>query len=146
MLASLGKWLRTAGYDTKIIETAIDDHEVLDLALKEDRILLTRDQHFLKMKNASKTLIHLKGNFIEDNVKELNSILKLHWLYKPFSRCLICNSPFIEPDAKTILEQVPEDVRASTNQFRYCAECKKVYWMGSHTEHMLKQLQEWEKI
>jgi uncharacterized protein len=62
MLVRLGRWLRAAGYDTAIIEDALSDREILDRAIHEERLLLTRDSHFLKMIAPEKTVIYLRGN------------------------------------------------------------------------------------
>jgi uncharacterized protein len=146
MLGGLGKWLRIAGYDTKIIKTNMSDQEILETALKENRTLLTRDKHFLEMKVAGKKMIYLTSNSLEDCIRELNASLELDWLYLPFSRCLICNSLLVEPDSKIILQHAPVNIRSMAKKFWYCKECKKVYWEGSHTERMLKQLQFWQSM
>lgn len=144
MLAGLGKWLRTAGYDTEIVETPIEDRKILERALREGRLLLTRDHHFCEMPAGEKTVIFLEGNSIEECVLELNHLLKIDWLHAPFSRCLQCNSLLAEADAQVILEQVPADVRSFSDKFWYCPQCQKAYWKGSHTERMLKQLEAWK--
>ncbi len=146
MLAGLGRWLRTAGYDTVIIEDSLDDQQVLKRALNENRTLLTRDRHFLEMQTPERNeeVVFLKGNTLEECIHELNQKLMLNWLYAPFSRCLLCNSLLVRPDEQTILEQVPEDIHSCSNSYWYCQQCKKVYWEGSHTERMLKQLQQWQ--
>lgn len=144
MLAGLGRWLRAAGYDTEIVENSLDDQKILQHSLKENRMLLTRDRHFLTMDIPEKTMLFLKGNTLEECVKELNQALKLNWVFAPFSRCLLCNSLLVEPEDQRILEQVPDEIRFNTGTYWFCEQCKKVYWQGSHTEQMLKQLQTWQ--
>ncbi len=146
MLEGLGKWLRTAGYDTLIASANMQDQEIFARAVAEGRLLLTRDRQFLEMENPQKNVIFLHGNSIEECVKELNGKLKINWLFQPFSRCLVCNTSFTQPTEQTILEQAPPDVRTSTTSFRYCPHCKKVFWEGSHTAHMLQKLQHWQKL
>ena len=146
MLAGLGKWLRIAGYDTQIAEESMEDKEILSCALRENRLLLTRDRHFLEMQAPSKTVIFLKSNSIIEWIRELNHVLKINWLHAPFSRCLICNSELVEPSKEDVLKQVPADTRASSEQFWFCPQCQKVYWEGSHTQKMQKQLQDWQTI
>lgn len=146
MLAGLGKWLRVAGYDTLIVDESIEDKEILSCALRENRLLLTRDRHFQEMQAPPKTVIFFKSNSLIECIRELNHELKINWLYAPFSRCLICNSALIEPSKEDILEQVPADIRARSEQFWFCPQCQKVYWEGSHTQKMQKQLQDWQTI
>lgn len=146
MLAGLGRWLRTAGYDTQIVKTSIDDGKILERALREDRLLLTRDHHFREMPAGEKTVVFLKGNSIEECILELNRLLKIDWLHAPFSRCLQCNSLLTNADEQAIQTQVPPAVLSFSDQFRYCPQCQKVYWKGSHSERMLEQLEAWKRL
>ena len=144
MLSRLGKWLRAAGYDTMMIMASISDREVLSLALTTDRLLITRDRHFLEMKAAYPFLIYLKSNHFEACIKELNQKIKINWLYAPFTRCLICNTPLEKPSSSDFLEQLPPSIRQKKNEFWYCPFCHRLYWKGSHTERMFQQLQHWQ--
>ncbi len=144
MLSRLGKWLRAAGYDTLIITTSISDHEVLTLALSDARLLITRDRHFLKMKQADPILIYLKNNEFEKCIQELNQRIPLNWLYAPFSRCLNCNT-LLEKPSLDITRQIPPRIREEKTRFWYCPICQHVYWEGSHTIRMLFQLTQWQK-
>jgi len=145
MLEDLAKWLRTAGYDTKISGPKESDQEIFDCAMKEERILLTCDRDFLEKKE-NKSIVFLSGNDLQEYVKQLNLKLKINWLLRPFSRCLLCNSALVKPDPETILAQAPSDVIAHSQQFWYCPECQKLYWEGSHTEHMLDQLHQFQIV
>ena len=144
MLAGLGRWLRVAGYDTEIVTETILDRDVLMLAKKEKRLLLTRDREFLEMSDAKGVVIYLSVNTIEECAHQLSTLVKINWLYRPFSRCLVCNSLLEKAPENKILEQVPEDIRRQSKLCQYCSRCDKVYWMGSHTKRMLKKLQTWK--
>lgn len=143
MVFNLGEWLRAAGYDTAIIKAPLKDEDLLKLAIHENRLLLTCDKHFLKMKNTN--VIFLKGKSLLEWAAELNEKLKINWLFSPFSRCLICNELLEKADEKIILEKVPLNARLSSKNFWYCKNCKKVYWEGSHTDRMKQQLQKMNK-
>lgn len=145
MLASLGRWLRTAGYDTEIITYPMQDSEIFERAQKENRLLITRDRHFLEMHDSQKHVVFLKGNTLEECINELNERLGLNWLLRPFSRCIVCNSSLLESDDPSILDQVPIMVQEKAKEFWYCPRCKKVYWAGTHTQKMLEQLQMWQR-
>jgi len=144
MVAKLGKWLRAAGYDTKIVPPLESDEKALQCAQRENRHLLTRDRHFLTIKSQEGQVFFLSGESLEEWVQELNQKLKLNWLYQPFSRCLECNAIFVEPSRQEILNQVPLDIQSLSTQFWYCPQCQKVFWEGSHTKSMLKQLDFWQ--
>lgn len=145
MLAGLGRWLRIAGHDTAIIEDRLEDRAILQKALAEHRILLTRDRHFLEMDAAENSVVFLESNLIDECVQELNQKLNIDWLYAPFTRCLLCNSPLEETQNPTHLQTIPPGVRSMTGKFWYCPECHQVYWRGSHTDRMLKQLHQWQE-
>jgi uncharacterized protein len=145
MLSRLGKWLRAAGYDTLIITSSIPDREVLDLALSDHRILVTRDRHFLKMTAAKPLLIYLRNNDFDGCIKEINHTLQINWLYAPFSRCLICNTLFEKPNFNDQIEHIPLSIRQQKPEFWYCPRCQKFYWEGTHTENMRLQLSQWQK-
>ena len=136
MLIRVGRWLRAAGYDTVVIEKTMDDRDIFNKALAEDRILITRDRHFLQFGPGKVIFLHSNGT--EACIKELQSKLKINWLKAPFSRCLLCNTPLREGDPK-VEKGIPKDI----NQCQVCDQCGKSYWEGSHTRRMLKQLQFW---
>lgn len=144
MLAEVGRWLRAAGYDTRIVEERLGDKEILDCAILERRHLLTRDRHFLSMDAPAKTVIYLRGNSTGECIREINREFGINWLHAPFSRCLVCNTLFVRPSAEQILELVPESIRQTMDEFWGCPECQKIYWRGSHTRQMLRQLQDWQ--
>lgn len=145
MLARLGRWLRAAGYDTVVAEDATPDQELEELALKEDRYLITRDRHFLEIKKIENHLIWLEANSVEDCAKELSQKIEIDWTLNPFSRCLVCNHILQEPPQES-LEEVPEGVRKSSDKFWYCPKCEKVFWLGSHTDRMLEKLKMWKSL
>jgi len=136
MLRGLGRWLRAAGYDTKIVANRMADLEILETAIKEKRLILTRDQSFAKLKRAEKHVTLLKANLIKDCVQELNQLLSLNWLYKPFSRCLVCNSELEITNDETHSKKAPQGIEV----LWYCPMCKKIYWQASHTKRMQQKL------
>ena len=48
MLGRLARWLRAIGCDTAQLPVHVPDAEVVALARREDRVLLTRDRHLLR--------------------------------------------------------------------------------------------------
>lgn len=146
MLARLGRWLRAAGYDTAIIEESIEDKKIFSQAKKEGRLLLTRDMNiYLDLDPEREHVIWLQENSTQECALELSEKVSINWLKNPFSRCLVCNHSLIEtqnPDSN----QIPEDIRKNQTHFLVCPECKKVYWEGSHTKRMRRQLDQWQQM
>lgn len=138
MCANLGRWLRTAGYDTTIAESGESDRNILEQAIKENRILLTRDSHFLKMDSYRKNIRYLEGKFLEDWVSQLSSG-GVNWLNAPFSRCLKCNS-LLESKKDSQLSKKIEGI----TEFWFCPTCQQLFWRGSHTARMLDTLTLWQ--
>lgn len=143
MLARVGRWLRAAGYDTLIVQDNISDKEIMTWAVRDNRFLLTRDRHFLEMSDDHDLVIWLAGNTLHECIEEMNKRLPIDWLLSPFSRCLICNTILIESPFEA-RKSIPEDILRKSNEFRYCPQCSKVYWYGSHTNRMLERLNEWK--
>lgn len=141
MLARLGHWLRAAGYDTAIAEKQSDDRDLLKQALEENRLLVTRDRHFLEMGHPD-SVIWLKGNLLSECAQELTEKLAIDWLYKPFSRCLVCNREVIVANDE-IAKKAQLELGEEKKLFTFCEMCQRVYWEGSHTQRMLGQLKKW---
>jgi uncharacterized protein with PIN domain len=85
MCAELGRWLRTAGYDTIIINTPLQDREIFKRALEEKRLLLTRDKHFKDIDPERKTVIYLRGEALDGWAEQLKD-QGVDWLFCPFYR------------------------------------------------------------
>jgi uncharacterized protein with PIN domain len=144
MLNRLGRWLRAAGYDTVIARAGIADRELLKRARAENRILVTRDRKLLEHKHADKAVILLANNSVHDCALELAGRLPVDWLYRPFSRCLDCNTPLI-PATREQIDSIPEDARQHGDHISYCPACNKTYWPGSHFKRMHTHLRHWQQ-
>lgn len=142
MCAELGRWLRTAGYDTAIIETPLEDRKIFERAVKEERLLFTKDRDFNTLDPEGKTIVYLKGNSLDEWTSQLRDEENIHWLYLPFSRCLHCNS-LLQKTTKppVVRKEIPENVK----EFWSCPDCRQIFWLGSHTERMLTKLKGWQE-
>lgn len=141
MCAELGRWLRIAGYDTEIAQAAMPDAEILKIAEKEKRFLLTRDRRFKELDPEGKTIIYLRSEALDNWAKQLKDETEVNWLFSPFSRCLQCNAMLKEiPPPLERDETIPKDV----SQFWICTNCNHLFWRGSHTDNMERQLEKWE--
>lgn len=145
MLQRLGNWLRAAGYDTVIESDSRDDYQLLKQAIAEQRWLITRDRKMLEYRRAPQHVIYLECNTLEECVASLGRQLPIDWQYRPFSRCLVCNTELCSADPEQ-QQQIPEDVRQRSEQPLYCPACSKVYWEGSHVRRMRQRLQQWQQL
>ena len=143
MLKGLARWLRAAGYDTLICDDGERDRHLLDRAQSAGRLLLTRDHKLQEFRGADGTVVYLRCNRLDSCAQELTETINLDWTYRPFSRCLLCNTP-LQPGSIENRLQVPESSRKYATQVYYCRCCDKVYWNGSHTTRMRARLVAWQ--
>ncbi len=143
MLGRLARWLRVLGYDT-LYSSELDDPELAERALAEDRILLTRDRELSKRRGLQVLL--LQDDQIEGQLREVVNGLKLK-TNDAFSRCIQCNLVLEEIDKETARPHVPPFVYTTYDRFRRCPRCERVYWRGTHWARMLATLEsaDWEK-
>ncbi len=116
---------------------------MLQTALRERRLLVTRDHKLMEFRNAANSVILLRSNKLADCVEELSHRVRLNWLYRPFTRCLICNS-VLEKAGRTAWNQVPDDSRAHIDELFFCVSCAKPYWEGGHVRRMRRKLACWQ--
>lgn len=135
MLGTLAKWLRFMGYDTAY-PGPLDDSELLALAEREDRVLLTRDK---ELAGRSGRALRIRADRLEAQVREVAAALDLR-LVDPLSRCSLCNTLLVPATLADVGDLVPEGVQARHTSFWQCPSCRKVYWQGSHWDKMVERL------
>lgn len=136
MLGRLAKWLRLLGYDTLYFEDISDDR-LLEIAARDDRLLLTRDRRLCRRRPVNRG--EVKCLLVEDDIY-LNQIaqvartLKLDLDRPP--RCNLCNASLAPLDAAKVAERVPSYVAATQRRFEECPVCGRVYWSATHWERI----------
>ncbi len=138
MLGRLARWLRAMGYDT-LYPGQADDRALLQLAHRENRILVTRDRELARLAEPRDCRIH--SELVDEQIMETVERLGLSprdadWL----TRCLECNGALVPRDRSTLRNLVPEHIFQTHTEFRTCPDCGKIYWAGSHTDQMLGRL------
>ncbi|MCE5194796.1 MAG: Mut7-C RNAse domain-containing protein [Nitrospiraceae bacterium] len=129
MLGRLAKWLRLIGFDVFYFSD-IDDNTLLRISKQENRIILTRDTHFLKRRNFSNYLF-IKSNNTKDQFSEVLNVYGFADLGS--SRCVKCNGILIVVNDKdSIRAEIPEHIYVECNKFQRCDICSSIYWEGSH--------------
>ncbi|MBL7076766.1 MAG: Mut7-C ubiquitin/RNAse domain-containing protein [Kiritimatiellae bacterium] len=139
-LGKLARYLRLLGFDS-LYRNDYDDPEIIATAIAEHRIILTRDRRLL----FNSTVTH--GYFIRateavQQTREVLQRLDLANSIHPFQRCIACNG-LLEPVPKaTILNRLPPRTQRDYEEFSQCTACKRVYWKGSHYDHMTQRIHE----
>ncbi len=141
MLGRLARWLRILGYDTAY-EKAITDEVLIERALREDRWLLTRDRRLAlrKLLRGRHTLI--ANDMVEGQLRQLHRDLKidLDINHQRDYRCADCNVVLISISLEVAAPLVPLFVTQQYQAFLQCPQCCKVFWPGTHWEHLSSRL------
>ncbi len=144
MLGTLAKWLRIFGIDTFYPEE-VEDSELIKIAKKENRILITRDKELIyNAKRENLQVIKIESANLEDQVGKILSIFHPD-AERYLSRCLICNSLLHEINKNEVKNKVPEKIFENNEQFWFCKKCEKIYWKGTHYENMISKTKQTKK-
>ncbi|KAA3654217.1 MAG: twitching motility protein PilT [Proteobacteria bacterium] len=133
-MGGLARLLRMTGFDT-LYDNGYEDGQIEALAARDHRIVLTRDRDLLKRRRITHgCYIHaLKPS---KQIEEVFARLDLTRSARPLTRCLDCNTP-LRPLARSEAEgRVPPDVARRQAAFSTCDHCRRVFWEGSHWQHM----------
>ena len=140
-LGKLARQLRMLGFDTAW-ERDWDDDAIIDCALQQKRIILTRDLGILKQSRVTHGY-WLRNHQPTEQVVEVIEALDLMSAVSPFTRCLECNGKLAEISKKEAVsagDLVEPEIFDRFDQFWCCTDCRKIYWRGSHFERMLQKV------
>jgi uncharacterized protein len=138
-LGRLARYLRMLGFDAAY-ENDREDKELSRISHSEERILLSRDRGLLKRGE----VVH--GYFVratEPKVQVVEVVRRfdLFSAVAPFRRCVRCNTLLKSVAKESIIERLPTKTRQHYEEFRMCPACERIYWEGSHYEHMRRFIQ-----
>lgn len=124
MLGKLATYLRMCGYDAAYaLDRGVEaDDRIRDLALAEDRTLLTRDEQLAERTPDS---LLLTERDVRDQLRELSAEGVDLSLAVPPARCGNCNGR-LEP-----VDDAPEHAPDDADCYR-CRDCGQYFWKGSH--------------
>jgi uncharacterized protein with PIN domain len=136
MLGTLARWLRIMGYDATY-EKDRDDDDIINAAIPEGRIVLTRDRELATRMGGMGLFIY--SDRLEEQLRQVWQAFAL----KPdldLARCTVCNGELVAMDAEKAKDKVPEGVFLLNNEFLQCRSCSKIYWQGTHWLNIKKRL------
>jgi uncharacterized protein with PIN domain len=143
MVGKLARWLRLLGFDVSYY-SKIDDARLIELAEKENRIILTRDHELI---NKVRKIDSLKNRFLlieserwEEQVEQVLDHFKLRDKIKPNSRCPECNAELKILPKDRAKNLVPPFVFEQASAFALCPVCGRIYWPGTHFRDMENRL------
>jgi len=141
MLGKLAKELRMLGYDTSYYRGQ-DISRLIQMARQEDRVILTRNTKLLQRKS-DVAVLSVTGDHPILQLKELVEKGAIPLDEKaPFIRCILCNDLLIEIPRDEAVGKAPDFIFYQQKTFFQCPQCQRIYWQGSHQQHMQRKLAE----
>jgi len=134
MLGKLAKWLKILGFDTVYLNRA-EDSELLILARREKRVLLTKDQELLQAATGLQSLF-VESDDWQEQVTQVLDAFRLRNRAEPYSRCLACNVALKGIPKRRARNLVTPFVYGRAVSFAICPSCGRVFWPGTHFEDM----------
>ena len=135
-LGKLARLLRMYGFDS-LYQNDYSDPWIIETALKEERIILTRDLGILKNKRVT------HGYYVrsQDPAKQIEEVIRrfdLEGQINPLSRCINCNGRIVTVEKEAIKHLLKPKTRMHYHEFFRCSGCDKIYWEGSHFKKMME--------
>lgn len=138
-LGRLAVYLRMLGFDA-LYRNNYTDEELAHISSSQGRILLTRDRGLLKRSVVTHGYC-VRSTSPQQQLIEVLRRFDLLASLNPFSRCLHCNGLLEAVDKEIIKDRLPPKVRQYYDEFRRCQDCDRIYWPGSHFQHMQQFIQ-----
>ncbi len=139
-LGSLTRNLRLLGFDVAYRQSA-DDRQLLEVMVRENRALLTRDRRLLMHAIVQHGYWPRSQNADEQTIEVVRRF-DLSELIAPFTRCLRCNAPLEAAAKADIIGKLEPLTKMYYDQFRRCPGCKQIYWSGSHFPKLQRRVEE----
>jgi uncharacterized protein with PIN domain len=140
-LGRLARYLRLLGFDT-LFENDPGDEALVQISEDQQRILLSRDRALLSRRCVTRGL-WIPSTRPRQQLAYVVERLDLYPLFRPFTRCTLCNGELQRVSKSAVGTGVPPRVRAVFERFWRCEGCQRIYWQGSHYQRlraMVKQL------
>jgi uncharacterized protein len=143
MLGKLARWLRILGQDVTY-SNELNDSEFLDLAKKENRVLLTKDLELYKRAIAR----GIKAFYVEGET-ESSRLAELAHRYAitlavdmEKSHCPICNTKLKATPKEQLTSELEKNTLTYYDKFWKCSNCGQVYWQGAHWKQITNTINE----
>ena len=137
-LRRLAHYLRLLGFDT-LHDNDYADDEIVQIAAKSGRIILTRDRMLLK--NGAVT----RGYWVRstdpiEQAREVISRFDLRGQVKLLARCPTCNGEIVPVEKDEVCERIPPRTALWLDEYFICTDCGKLYWRGTHYPKLMQKI------
>lgn len=140
MLGRLAKWLKILGFDVLYFSKA-EDSELVALARREERVLLTRDTGLIERTAKRPNRLFVRSDEWQDQVVQVLDELALWDEVRPNSRCLECNRTLKPLGRERARNLVTPYVLEHAASFAMCPDCGRVFWQGTHYGDMERKVE-----
>ncbi len=137
-LGKLTKYLRLCGFDT-CYRTDFNNQEMINLALSDRRVILTRDKELLKNKKVTRGY-WVRSVYYPEQLREVLLHFDLKNQVTLFARCMECNGLLKDVTKKEILNRLLPKTSRYYRKFKKCQYCNRIYWNGSHYQSMKRNI------
>lgn len=131
-LGTLARRMRLLGLDTAYRNDA-DDVELVEQAIAEKRVLLTRDRGLLR-RRALPVGAFVRGQLADDQLADV--LDRFAPTLAPWTRCPACNGLLRTALAEEVAPLIEPGTRRTYREFRRCRACGRPYWRGAHAERL----------
>jgi len=141
-LGRLARWMRLFGVDTAY-HNSWKKKDLIEIATKEDRVLLSRDRSFSSL--GALCFFHIES---EEPFSQLTAVFRFFRLQadrRLFTRCMLCNGLLHSVKKESIVPQLPAKTALYYEEFWRCDNCNKLYWQGPHYLRMLARVENLKK-
>jgi len=142
MLGTLTRYLRFMGYDTESANglyegNTKEDTLLLELALQENRLLLTRDTE-LAGRGKEQAVLITSDDVMEQVQQMIDQDLIIRRVM--MTRCSLCNTVLRKATPSEIdgAQYAPQNKNGLS--FCWCERCSRLYWNGSHGKHISERI------
>jgi uncharacterized protein len=121
------------GHDVEY-SNSMDDSELLTIAKKEHRILLTRDFALYQHAAAKEVeAFYVQGQTEQERLVELATRFGISLeIDMATSRCPKCNTQVKPVPIEKVAGRVEKNTLEHYTEFWECPKCDQVYWQGAH--------------
>jgi hypothetical protein len=131
------------GHNVKY-SSKLDDNQLITIAKKERRILLTRDFELYQQATAKGVnAFYLEGKTEAERLAQIAKRFKIELdIDMATSRCPKCNTRVKPIPKEKAADKVEKDTFTYYNEFWECPKCEKIYWQGAHWTRIRKTLEQ----
>jgi len=142
MLGKLTRWLRMLGHNVKY-SNKLDDSQLIAIAKKERRILLTRDLELYQQATAKGVqAFYMEGQTEAERLAKLAQKFGINLdIDMATSRCPKCNARVKSLPKEKVADKVEKTTFSYYNEFWQCPKCEQIYWQGAHWTRIRKTLE-----